>query len=255
MSCAAEIRVVVLKRERLAGDSIRKQVWDVWPNAVVEVFQQGLDALSSMQESKTDLLISGAKIDDMDGLEHLEPFIQRPVPILIVTSRADQRMFEMLRRIRYDGIFDGHSEGLESLPGALRCVMQGRKYVSPALLPFLQEKKNITLDELTERERVILSVIGDGTDNKEASKLLGISQWTVLTHRERIMRKLGLHHSRELMQYMLVNGHIVITAKGLRRAGYERWLARLARHSFAADDKPRRRGRRPKSEMPDMGAP
>lgn len=54
-----------------------------------------------------DLFVTGVKIEDMDGFEHLEPFIHTSTPILIVTSRADFRTFEMLRRVRYDGIYDG----------------------------------------------------------------------------------------------------------------------------------------------------
>jgi hypothetical protein len=68
------------------------------------------------------------------------------------------------------------------------------------------------------------AVIGDGSDNKEASERLGISRYTVLTHRESIMRKLDLHHSRELMQYALVHGYVVITAKGIYRPGFQRRL-------------------------------
>lgn len=227
MSCSDEIRVVILKSDRLYGESLRRQIWDVWPNAVVRVFQRGLDALAAMQDSKTDLFIVGAKIDDMDGLEHLEPFIDSKLPILIVTSRADARFFEMLPHVRYTGLFDGQNEGLEHLPGAFRLVAQGKPYISPALVPFLHERRNNTLEPLTEREQVMLALLGDGTDNKQASKCLGISQWTVLSHRERIMRKLDLHHSRQLMHYALANGYVVITARGVRRPGFQRRLASL----------------------------
>jgi DNA-binding response OmpR family regulator len=85
----AKLRIVVLKWDRLYGDMIRRQITDVWPNAVVQVFQRGLDALDCIQASVPDLFITGAHIDDMDGLEHLEPFVDTSLPILIVTSRAD----------------------------------------------------------------------------------------------------------------------------------------------------------------------
>lgn len=224
MSRNPELHVVILKADRLYGDFIRRQVWDVWPNAVVQVFQRGLEALAAVQDAKTDLFIAGAKIEDMDGLEHLEPFVETALPVLIVTSRADARMFEMLRHVRYDGIFDGPSEGLDHLPVAFRQVMQHRNYISPALLPFLQARRNTTLETLTEREQVVLSVIGDGSDNVQAGDRLGISQWTVLTHRENIMRKLDLHHSKEVMHYALLHGYVLITAKGVYRPGFQRRL-------------------------------
>ena len=224
MSQNGQLRVVVLKWDRLYGDLIRRHIWDVWPNAVVCVFQHGIDALGDIQESAPDLFVTGVSIEDMDGLEHLEPFTKASIPILIVTSRPNTRMFEMLRGIRYDGLFDGSTEGMDHLPVALRHVVERRPYISPSLLPLLRGHKSKTLEELTAREQVVLSVIGDGSDNKQASERLGISRWTVLSHRESIMRKLDLHHSRELMQYALVHGYVVITAKGIYRPGFQRRL-------------------------------
>ncbi len=226
MSRNARLRIVVLKADRLYGDLIRRQIWDVWPNAVVRVFQYGLEALAAIQEATPDLFISGVKIEDMDGLEHLEHFVETSLPILIVTSRPDSRMFRMLREVRYDGLYDGRWEGMDNLPVALRQVMQHHLYVSPTLLPFLQERKNITLDELTEMEQVVLSVIGDGSDNLQASERLNIAPRTVGTHRDSLMRKLGLHHKGQLMLYALQHGYVLVTAKGVFYPGFQRRLRR-----------------------------
>src|SRR3954466_11702730 len=124
-SSNAPLRIVVLKWDRLYGDLIRRQILDVWPEADVQVFQLGFDALESIQERAPDLFITGVRLDDMDGLEHLEPFIGTRLRILIVTSRADARTFRMLRALRYDGIYDGLAEGTENLATALREVMDG----------------------------------------------------------------------------------------------------------------------------------
>src|SRR5689334_19349221 len=75
ISPKAPFRIVVLKWDRLYGDLIRRQILDVWPEADVQVFQLGFDALQSIQERVPELFITGVRLDDMDGLEHLEPFI------------------------------------------------------------------------------------------------------------------------------------------------------------------------------------
>lgn len=222
----SSLRVVVLKWDRLYGDMIRRQIWDVWPNAIVRVFQCGFDALTSIQECVPDLFITGVKIDDMDGLEHLEPFIETTLPILIVTSRADPRTFNMLREVRYDGLYDGLAEGLENLTTALRQVLQHRHYVSPSMMQFLKQPKNITLDALTDKEQVVLSVIGDGSDDDQASTRLGMSPNTVGTHRKSIMRKLGLHHKGELMVHALRQGYVMVTPRGVYYPGFQRRIQR-----------------------------
>ena len=75
-----------------------------------------------------DLFITGVQLDDMEELEHLEPFVKTRLPILVVTSRPDARTFRMLRALRYDGIYNLVAEGMENLPTALREVTQGRPY-------------------------------------------------------------------------------------------------------------------------------
>lgn len=222
----AKLRIVVLKWDRLYGDMIRRQILDVWPNAAVQVFQRGLDALDSIQASVPDLFITGAHIDDMDGLEHLEPFIDTSLPILIVTSRADARTFRMLHGLRYDGIYDGLAEGLENLSVALHQVLLHQLYISPSVAPHLKKPKNITLDALTDKEQVVLSVIGDGSDDAQASERLGLAPQTVGTHRKAIMRKLKLHHKGQLMLHALQQGFVRVTPTGVYYPGFQRRIQR-----------------------------
>jgi len=225
----AQLRIVVLKLDRLYSDMIRRQVWDVWPNAIVRVYQRGLEALSAMQDDMPDLFITGVKIEDMDGLEHLEPFITTSLPILIVTSRADYRTFNMLPRVRWDGIYDGLAEGSEHLGSALRQVMQHKLYLSPSVVPHLKPPpRSILKDTLTEMQHVVLSVIGDGSTNKEAAERLGITYQTAKTHRKRIMATLGLHTQGQLMLYALRHGYVWVTLNGVMYPGFQRELQRIA---------------------------
>lgn len=217
-------RIVVLKADRLYGDLICRQIKELWRHATILVFQRGFDALEAIQSEPPDLFVAGVKIDDMDGLEHLEPFIDTALPILVLTSRTEARTFEMLRSIRYDGIYDGRAEGWENLPAALEQVMQRRLYVSPTLVEHLKRPKNITLEALTDKERMVLSLIGDGSDDQEAAKRLGISPHTVNTHRKAIMAKLKLHHKGQLMLYALQNGYIWVTGRDVFYPGFQRRL-------------------------------
>lgn len=217
-------RIVVLKWDRLYGDMIRRQIWDIWPDASIHVFQRGFDALESIQRKTPDLFIAGARINDMDGLEHLEPFVDSDLPILIVTSQKDEQTFNLLRSIRYDGIFDGFAEGLDVLPSVLRQVIQRHIYISPSFREFLKPVKNITLDALTPMQRVVLSVIGDGSTDDEASERLGIAPGTVCQHRKAIMAKLKLHHKGQLMMYALRQGYVRVTTDNIYYPGFQRRL-------------------------------
>ena len=225
MAPSSEFRVVILKWDRLYGDLIRHYVLQVWSNASVLVFQRGFEALESIQARVPDLFITGVRIDDMDGLEHLEPFVDSTLPILIVTSGANGRALSLLQELRYDGIYDGAYEGLAHLPRAPRAVVEHRLYVSPSVLPQLKRPKRLTLDALTNTEQVVLSIIGDGSDDHEAGDRLSMSHHTVNSHRKAIMRKLKLHHKGQLMRYAVQHGYVIMLPQVIYYPGAQRRLA------------------------------
>lgn len=220
-------RIVVLKANRLYGDFVCRHIKEYWRNATVEVYQKGFDALDAIQASVPDLFIGGVNVEDMDGLEHFEPFIDGKLPILILTSHKDARTFSLLRNIRYDGIYDAREDGLENLHTAIQEALAHRLYVSPSIIPLLKKPKNITLDTLTDKEQIVLSTIGDGSDDQEAADKLGLSYRTINTHRKTIMGKLGLHHKGQIMCYALQQGYVHITPQGVFRPGFQRQIREM----------------------------
>lgn len=220
-------RIVILKADRFYGDTIAQLVKQCWRGAKIEVFQKGFDALDSIQANMPDMFITGVKIDDMDGLEHLEPFVERKLPILVVTSRRDSRTVALLRELRYNGIFDVKLDGYKDFSKALELVLEGKSYVSESFVPHMKPPRRITLDELTPKEQEVLAAIGDGSDDQQAAQRLGISPHTVNTHRKSIMAKLRLHQKGELVCYAVQMGYVHISPTGVTYPGFQRKLLRL----------------------------
>jgi DNA-binding NarL/FixJ family response regulator len=65
---------------------------------------------------------------------------------------------------------------------------------------------------ISERERQVLHLIVDGAANKEAAAKLHISVRTVEKHRQRIMKKLGVHKATELVRFAITRGMVQPTA-------------------------------------------
>jgi RNA polymerase sigma factor (sigma-70 family) len=63
-------------------------------------------------------------------------------------------------------------------------------------------------DLLTPREREILQLIAEGKTNKEMATILGLSPYTIETHRGNILEKLNLHSVPELILYAVRKGII-----------------------------------------------
>ena len=115
-----------------------------------------------------------------------------------------------------DGYFIRDS-GKDELLIAIRCVLEGKMYVSPSVTKMVmagylsgsdKNKKNEHWKGLSQRETEVLKLIAEGYKNKEIAQSLGISAKTVEKHRGKVIEKLNLHSVRELTSFAYENGLI-----------------------------------------------
>ena len=96
------------------------------------------------------------------------------------------------------------------LLAAVRAVAKGEAFLSPAVSDSVLDdyRKHVTdpLDLLSSREREVLQLIAEGKTNKEIATLLNLSVYTVDAHRGRIMEKLNLHSTGELVRFAVRKG-------------------------------------------------
>jgi DNA-binding NarL/FixJ family response regulator len=105
----------------------------------------------------------------------------------------------------------------EDIERAIRMVASGRPFFSPSIAQMLlddhlrlmrERKVHDSFDLLTDREREVLQLLGEGKSNKEAANVLGLSPSTLETHRTNLMQKLGLHNTAEIVLYAVRKGVI-----------------------------------------------
>ena len=102
------------------------------------------------------------------------------------------------------------------LRGAIRAVRRGESFFSPAIAGRLgavlrgdpEAARGSALAQLSSRERQVLVGIAQGRTNREIALELGISHRTVETHRESLMRKLGVRTVAGLTRLALEAGLI-----------------------------------------------
>jgi two-component system, NarL family, response regulator NreC len=98
----------------------------------------------------------------------------------------------------------------QDLLAAVRAVSRGEGYLSPAISDAVLSdyRKHVTdpLDLLTSREREVLQMIAEGKTNKEIATVLNLSIYTVDAHRGRIMEKLNVHSTTDLVRFAMRNG-------------------------------------------------
>jgi DNA-binding NarL/FixJ family response regulator len=96
------------------------------------------------------------------------------------------------------------------LLSAVRAVARGDGYISPAVSGALLSdyRHNVTdpIDLLSSREREVLQLIAEGKTNKEIATRLNLSVYTVDSHRGKVMDKLNLHSTGELVRFAVRHG-------------------------------------------------
>jgi DNA-binding NarL/FixJ family response regulator len=98
---------------------------------------------------------------------------------------------------------------------AQRSVLKGKPYLSPGVSDkviegYLEGRKTLRSDTpwdtLTQREREVLKLIGEGYKNKDIADYLYISVKTVEKHRANLMKKLDLHNTSALTAFAMEKG-------------------------------------------------
>ncbi len=101
------------------------------------------------------------------------------------------------------------------LVAAIHAVRAGKIFVSPSLAAHLpsgsatsagNHSYRDSFDTLSPREKEILRLLATGTSTKDAAAALGLSAFTVETHRGNLMQKLNLHSIASLVLYAVRKG-------------------------------------------------
>jgi len=168
-------------------------------NADIELVgtaSDGEEALRYIPSLKPDLVLMDMRLPGPDGAEVTTVIKERhpEVKVLILTAEADG---EALRRALAAGA-DGFmlkSARPPELASAILEVAAGQSVVAPALTTALfaaARGGNAPASPLSDREREVLQLLANGKTNKEIAAGLFVSEATVKTHVENILRKLGV---------------------------------------------------------------
>jgi DNA-binding NarL/FixJ family response regulator len=99
----------------------------------------------------------------------------------------------------------------QDLLRAIRSVANGDGFLSPEVSATVLDEYQQTedpFDQLTAREREVFQLLAEGKVAKEIATDLDISIYSVDAHRGRIMKKLGLHSSTEIVRFAMRKGLI-----------------------------------------------
>jgi len=176
---------------------------------VVAEASSGIEAVEAARVFKPDVAIVDVGMKELNGIEATSQILKHSphTAVLILSMYSDERYVLRAVKAGARGYLLKNSAG-EELIQAIHTVQKGMAFFSPAVAGIFQDgfarlkdarAVNDRFELLTDRERQIYQLLAEGNSNKEIANRLSLSLHTVETHRWRIMEKLDLHSTAELV--------------------------------------------------------
>jgi len=167
------------------------------------------EVLDSLSRTKVDLVIMDINMPGQSGIEVLQDIRKRfpKVKVLMLSMHPEETVAVRAMKAGASGYISKDSPQ-EELLRAIRKVLSGSRYVSQKLADRLAEdliEPQVTKlhESLSEREYEVLCLIGKGMTVSEIAKHLSLSVPTITTYRARILQKMKMKTTAELIHYAI----------------------------------------------------
>jgi DNA-binding NarL/FixJ family response regulator len=218
------IRVVLADDDRLLRAGLALVLGTAEDLQVVAEAGDGIEAVEQALANSPDVVLMDVRMPGIDGIQATRRLVAaRPdTKILILTTFPDDEYVYGALRAGASGFLLKRASP-ERLLDAVRTVAAGEALLDPSVTrdlihrylatgeeaspaPTAQTRRR--LDRLTDREREVLLLIGQGRSNAEIAELLVIAESTAKTHVKRVLAKIDVHDRAQAVVFAYQSGLI-----------------------------------------------
>lgn len=215
----AVIRVLIADDQDLVRLGLRALVESEDGLELAGEAADGLRAVELAREVRPDVVLMDVRMPGIDGIEATRRIVADPGlaatrVVVLTTFELDEYVFDALR-FGASGFLTKDTRPAELLR-AIRLVAAGEALLSPSVTrrvvrefasrPSRVLRPHPQLGALTEREREIVGLVGEGLSNDEIGERLVVSPATARTHVSRAMTKLGARDRAQLVVFAYQSG-------------------------------------------------
>jgi len=204
-------KIIIADDHSIVRKGLRQIVNETDDLEVMGEAEDGHEALNMIRKGQWDVLLLDISMPGLSGIDVLKRMKSEKIslPVLILsTYPADQYALRLLKS-GASGYLTKESAP-EELVIAIRKVSQGGKYISPIVAELLSENLMGGIDEaphnhLSDREYQVLCLIASGKTVTEIADEYSLSVKTISTYRTRILEKMQMGKTSELIHYAIKN--------------------------------------------------
>jgi two-component system, NarL family, invasion response regulator UvrY len=208
------IRILIADDHAVVREGVKRILADTDDLMIAGEASQGQEVLAKVSAEVWDMVLLDISMPGRNGLDVLRQLkLAYPaLPVLVFSMHPENQYAVRAFKAGAAGYVTKESIP-EELVAAIRKVVQGRRYVSPALAEHLVIELGGSVDSplhahLSDREYQVLCMLASGKTVTAVAADLALSIKTISTHRSRILRKLHLRTTAELIHYA-VRHHLV----------------------------------------------
>ncbi len=203
------IRIFIADDHPIVREGLKRLVTELNDLTVVGEAASGEEVLAAVRKTEVDVVLLDVSMPGPGVLELIRQLKElRAEPRILVLSMHPEELYavRVLRAGAAGYLMKNHTPG--ELAAAIRLVHRGNRYVSPSLA----ERLLLDLEpgaapppheKLSDREYQVLCLLGQGKAGKEIAAQLSLSPKTVSTYRSRILQKLELETTADLIRYFV----------------------------------------------------
>jgi DNA-binding NarL/FixJ family response regulator len=170
--------------------------------------EDGIEAEEKALCLKPDVIMMDINMPRRNGLETMLSIKQKLDGVKVLLLTVSEQEEDLFRAMRFDS--DGYllkKTDIREVIESVRKVAAGEAILSPQMTSKLlnELRKSRAEPSLSQREKEVLSLVGEGYTTSEISQKLFISQGSASTYIRRLIEKLHLKNKAEAMAFSIRN--------------------------------------------------
>jgi DNA-binding NarL/FixJ family response regulator len=208
-------RIILVDDHAVMREGLRSLIENQPDMEVIGEAEDGRKAVELVRELQPDVVITDITMPNLNGVDAARQIVREfpKVKVLALSIHSNRAFVADMLKAGASGYVLKEST-FDNLVEAIQIVVSGAVYLGPKVAGVvvsdyvnrLSRTAESPLETLTQREREVLQLVGEGRNTKQVALALHVSSKTVEANRRKIMEKLDAHSVADLVKIAILGG-------------------------------------------------